>query len=163
MVELGEYLKAVGPNASIVFASWIFMGFLQQRYDGAVNRYREAVGDYRSSEHDEDRGSNLRDQVIAYHHRCRLMENATLVGLFAAILLILSLLFGGLDVLVPDVPAIAVAGVVSTTLGLMLVIVAAALVIREGALIRRQLANEVRDLPDLAPRTGNAAGGTARD
>ncbi|RDE07067.1 DUF2721 domain-containing protein [Sphingomonas aracearum] len=158
MMQLADFLKAIGPNASIVFASWIFMGFLQQRYDGAVNRYREAVGDYRSNEHGRDRGENLMDQVTAYHRRCRLMEAATLVGLCAAILLILSLLIGGLDVLVPHVPAIAVAGVASASLGLALVIVAAAIVIWEGVLIRRQLNNELRDLPDLAHRTGNNAG-----
>jgi hypothetical protein len=43
-----------------VFAAWIFRGFLQQRYDSAIDRYREAVGDYRSNDHAEDRGGNLR-------------------------------------------------------------------------------------------------------
>jgi hypothetical protein len=39
-LELSDVLKAIGPAASIIFAAWIFMGFLQQRYDAAVSRYR---------------------------------------------------------------------------------------------------------------------------
>jgi hypothetical protein len=101
VVQFSDVLKAVGPNAAIVFAAWIFMGFLQQRYDGALDRYRNAVGDYRSNEHDATRSDNLKDQVLAYRRRCRLMSGATLVGLCAAILLISSLIFGGLDVILP--------------------------------------------------------------
>ena len=101
MAQLGEVLKAIGPNASIVFAAWIFMGFLQQRYDSAIDRYREAVGDYRSNEHDERRAGNLKDQILTFQHRCRLMGTATLLGLVAAILLIGSLMFGAADVLLP--------------------------------------------------------------
>ena len=29
--ELSDVLKAIGPAASIIFAAWIFTGFLQQR------------------------------------------------------------------------------------------------------------------------------------
>jgi hypothetical protein len=101
VVQLGDVLKAIGPNASIVFAAWIFMGFLQQRYDNATNRYREAVADYRSNEHKDDRTGNLKDQILLYRRRCLLMQWATLVGLVAAILLIAALIFGALDVVIP--------------------------------------------------------------
>jgi len=60
MVKLSDVLKAIGPNASIVFAAWNFMGFLQQRYDAALNRYQGAVGDYRSEGHDARRADNLK-------------------------------------------------------------------------------------------------------
>ncbi|MGK6323136.1 DUF2721 domain-containing protein [Sphingomonas sp. DT-51] len=150
MVQLGEVLKAIGPNASIVFAAWIFMGFLQQRYDSAIDRYREAVGDYRTNEHDERRAGNLKDQILTYQHRCRHMGNATLLGLVAAILLIGSLMFGAADVLMPRQPLIAAGGVVTSMVGFALVILAACFVIAEGRIVRRQLDDELRDVPDLA-------------
>src|SRR3982751_4395698 len=88
VVELGDVLKAIGPNAAIVFAAWIFMGFLQQRYDSAIDRYREAVGDFRSNDHESGRADNLKDQILTYRHRCKLMGQATIIGLFSSIPLI---------------------------------------------------------------------------
>ena len=81
MVELSDVLKAIGPNAAIVFAAWIFMGFLQQRYDAALDRYRQAVGDYRSNAHEDTRTASLKSQVLAYRRRCRLMGSASTTGL----------------------------------------------------------------------------------
>lgn len=80
MIKLDDVLDAIGPDASIVFAAWIFMGFFQKRCDGAIDRYRGAVGDYRSGEHSDVRSDNLRDQVVAYRRRCWLMGRALLAG-----------------------------------------------------------------------------------
>jgi uncharacterized membrane protein YraQ (UPF0718 family) len=154
VVELGDVLKAIGPNAAIVFAAWIFMGFLQQRYDSAVDRYREAVGDYRSNDHPEERAGNLRDQILTYVRRCRLMGWATLVGLLAAILLIGSLILGAIDVIVPHNPLVAGAGIATLVGGFVLVIAAAVIVIAEGRIVHRQLQDELRDVPDLADQAG---------
>lgn len=150
MVQLGDVLKAIGPNAAIVFAAWIFMGFLQQRYDNAIDRFRESVGDYRSNDHAEERAGNLRSQILTYLHRCRLMGWATLAGLLAAILLIASLIFGALDVLIPQVPLITIGGIASSLAGFALVIAAAVIVIVEGRVVHRQLDDELRDVPELA-------------
>ncbi|WP_162241555.1 DUF2721 domain-containing protein [Methylobacterium sp. Leaf117] len=154
MVQLGEVLKAIGPNASIVFAAWIFMGFLQQRNDAAIDRYRQAVGDFRSNKHDATRSDNLRSQVLAYRRRCRLMSRATFVGLVAAILLISSLIFVALDVLVPNNAAIAVCGIATAIGGFVLVIIAAFIVIAEGQIVQRQIDDELRDVTDLAKGAG---------
>ena len=149
MIQLGEVLKAVGPNASIVFAAWIFMGFLQQRYDAAIDRYREAVGDYRSNDHGEDRAGNLKDQIMTYQQRCKLMGWATLVGLLSAILLIAALIFGAFDIIIPKNPLITFAGTATAIIGFLLVIVAACFVIAEGRIVHRQLDDELRDVADL--------------
>jgi hypothetical protein len=154
MVQLGEVLKAIGPNASIVFAAWIFMGFLQQRNDAAIDRYRQAVGDYRSNKHDLTRSDNLRSQVLAYRRRCRLMSRATFVGLIAAILLISSLIFGALDVILPNTALIAICGIATAMGGFVLVIIAAFIVIAEGRIVKRQIDDELRDVPDLADEAG---------
>jgi len=149
MVQLADVLKAVGPNASIIFAAWIFMGFLQQRYDNAVDRYRQSVADYRAHDHEEDRAGNLREQILLLRRRCRLMGRSVLIGLIAAILLISSLIFGALDVIVPRVAAIATGGVVTALAGFALVIVAAGYVIVEGRIVGRQIDDELRDVGDL--------------
>ena len=153
MFELGDILKAIGPNASIVFAAWIFMTFLQQRYDSAIDRYRAAVGDYRSNDHDGDRAGNLKGQILTYQHRCKLMSWANLIGLVAAILLIAALIFGAIDVIVPKVSLVVVAGTAAAIVGFLLVIIAAIIVIVEGRTVYRQLNDELRDIPDLAGAT----------
>ncbi|MCJ2131023.1 DUF2721 domain-containing protein [Methylobacterium sp. E-045] len=158
MVQLSDVLKAIGPNASIVFAAWIFMGFLQQRYDAALGRYQQAVGDYRSEGHDIGRADNLRAQVLAYRRRCRLMSRASLIGLVAAILLISALIFGALDVIVPRSTAITVLGIATAIGGFVLVIVAAIVVIVEGAVVIRQIDDELRDVPNLTDGAGGGAG-----
>lgn len=152
MNQLGNFLKAVGPNAAIVFAAWIFMGFLQQRYDSAVDRFRTAVGDFRSHGHEKDRSGNLKDQILVYRRRCQLMGWATLVGLASAILLIATLIFGGIDVILPHQPWVAAGGIAASFLGFALVIVAAAIVIVEGSTIDRQLDDELRDVTELAQK-----------
>jgi len=149
MVQLADVLKAVGPNASIIFAAWIFMGFLQQRYDNAVDRYRQSVADYRAHDHEENRAGNLREQILLLRRRCRLMGRSVLIGLIAAILLITSLIFGALDVIVPHVAAITTGGVVTALAGFVLVIVAAGYVIVEGRIVGRQIDDELRDVDDL--------------
>jgi hypothetical protein len=161
MVQLGDVLKAIGPNASIVFAAWIFMGFLQQRYDSAIDRYRGAVGDYRSGDHDQARTDNLREQVVIYRRRCWLMGHALLTGLAAAMLLIASLILGALDVVSPDVPLIAWVGTAAAIAGFALIIVAALIVWREARLVTTELDNELRDVPELARDTGHQPGGVA--
>ena len=150
MVQLGDVLKAMGPNAAIVFAAWIFMGFLQQRYDAAIDRYRAVIGDYRSGDHDAERGANIKDQILSYRQRCALMAWATLAGLVAAILLIASLMLGAIDVMVPRVAAVTIGGIVAALGGFTLVIVAALIVVAEGQIVRRQMDDELRDVPDLA-------------
>lgn len=149
MVPLDEVLKATGPNAAIVFAAWIFMGFLQQRSDNAVARYREAIEDYRSHDHGESRGANLKDQVLILRHRCTLMGRATLSGVVAAILLISALLAAALDVIVPGTEAIPTIGVAANLTGFAMVIVAALFVIVEARVLRRQLDKEIGDMPEL--------------
>src|SRR5438270_5276009 len=96
-IDASNILKAIGPAASIIFAAWIFMGFLQQRYDAAVDRYREIVAQYREPDIGDTRRTNIRDAIAIYKHRCELMTTATIIGLVAAILLILTLITGELD------------------------------------------------------------------
>jgi hypothetical protein len=157
-IDLPNILKAIGPAASIVFAAWIFMGFLQQRYDSAVERYLEMIEKFRTGDVSDPRRDNIRDQVLAYRHRCELMAQANLAGLISAMLLILTLIVGELAIIFPAIKVFAYVGAGTALLGLALVIVAAGIVVREGYITRRQLISELLDVPELAQSIGREPG-----
>lgn len=163
-VDISKIFQAVGPAASIIFAAWIFMGFLQQRYDSAVDRYMSAISEYRGGNISEERGGNLRDQVLVYKRRCELMNKANMIGLVAAILLILTLMAGELAIVLPSIKALDVVSATSALFGFALVIVAAVYVLIESSITHRQLDSELLDVADLAESTGQKSGDiTAQD
>lgn len=162
VASLSQFLKAIGPNATIIFAAWIFMGFLQQRYDAAVERYKGAIGDYRNSEHEPNRRDNLRDQILVFKRRCEFMSYACLCGLASAVLLVSTMIVGGLDVIVPDSRFLFVLGAATAFGGFALVIAASVLVIIEATYSRSQLEAELLDVPELAHKTGHEPGTVAR-
>ena len=157
-LDVQSLLHAIGPSASIVFAAWIFMGFLQQRYDTATARYMAMIERYRVGDDSATRLGNVKDQVLVYKRRCELMSRATTLGLIAANLLILTLVFGGLDVVLPKVILIKLFGATTAFVGFALVIAACGYVIVEGRISQRQLDSELLDIPDLAESTGKPAG-----
>jgi len=144
-IDLSKFLEAVGPNASLIFASWIFLSFLQTRYSDAYDRYRSLVQEMREhGRNDNQHQRNIKDQVALYKHRCEHMRLATNIGVVAAMLLILAILAGGLHVIF-DVTVLTYMSVVAATAGLVLVIVAAAFVLRENTLIQHAIDSEVDD------------------
>src|SRR3954447_19516310 len=106
LMSLTEILKTVGPSAAIIFAAWIFMGFLQQRYDAAVERYRAIIAEFRSGGASPARCDNIREQVQIYKRRCVLMSYSSMLGLTAAILLLLTIMLGELVVIFPKAVAL---------------------------------------------------------
>jgi hypothetical protein len=157
-LDASAILKAIGPAASIVFAAWIFMGFLQQRYDAAIERYRSMIAQYRKGEVSQWRHGNIKDEILVYKRRCELMNAASVVGLISAILLILTLIAGELSIILPKepVPQYATAG--CALAGFSLVIVAAIIVIVESVITRRLLDSELLDVRELAESTGQEPG-----
>jgi uncharacterized membrane protein YraQ (UPF0718 family) len=155
---LSDLFKAIGPTASIIFAAWIFMGFLQQRYDAAVERYREMIGKYRDVKQTDDRRGNAKDQIMRYKRRCELMNYACITGLVSAIMLLLTLIVGALDVILPGYAVLKYVGAGTSLLGFALVIAAAFLVIKESVISFRQLSEELLDVPELAHGTGQQPG-----
>jgi len=156
--QLKDFLGAIGPGASIVFAAWIFMGFLQQRYTDALERYRVLIQGYRVRDRDSARYGNIRDQVLLYKRRFELMRIAVNLGLIAACLLIATLIGGGLNIMFPKLPGVNWVSSGFAIGGFLLVIVAAGLVLWENFIIRRAVYAELLDVPELAERTGQVAG-----
>ena len=157
-LDLAKVLTTVGPAASIIFAAWIFVAFLQTRYDAAIERYRELIEKFRSSELSESRKANMRDEILHYKRRCELMNLATGCGLVSAVLLISTMIFGGLAIVFQDVALLKLICMLTALLGLLLVIVGASIVIIEGRIIRRQIHSELLDIPDLAHGIDQDAG-----
>ena len=156
--DLAKVLTTVGPAASIIFAAWIFVAFLQTRYDAAVDRYRELIEKFRTAEHSVSREANMRDEILHYKRRCELMNRATGYGLVSAMLLISTMIFGGLAIVLPDLALLKLLCMATALLGLLLVIVGAGIVLMDGRIIRRQIHDELLDIPALAHGIDQEAG-----
>lgn len=157
-LDLANVLKVIGPAASLIFAAWIFVGFLQTRYDAAVERYRDIIEKYRTSDLSGSRKANMVDQIVHYKRRCELMSRATGCGLVSAILLICTLISGGLALTFPDLSLFKFLSAGTALLGMLLVIAGTIIVILEGRIIHRQIHNELLDVPELAESIGQEAG-----
>lgn len=146
--DLKKVLEAVGPNAGIVFASWMFMQLLQGRYSNAYQHYRELINNFRQGV-DGVRRDTIRDEIALYRTRVDYMRRATDLGLYAAMLLIGTLIIAVLDAVFGSPPFLKYAGTATTLAGLAAIIWSAALVVAENRLIKMPLDRELEDVPDL--------------
>jgi hypothetical protein len=144
--DLARLLQTIGPTASLLFAAWIFLQYLNQRYIESVSRLRDLAENLRAGDPNERRLKSLRAQLEIYPHRCELMRKATNLGLLAAMLLTATLVMGALVTISPAFEVLSPVGVVCAVAGLVLVMVAAAMVMRENGLIARALDSETMDL-----------------
>jgi hypothetical protein len=156
--SMKDFMQAIGPSASLIFASWIFLSFLQTRYTSAYDRYRSLVNERRQQlESSEPQGNDRHQQSIAgqidlYRRRCESMRLATNIGVSAAMLLIVTIITSGLQVMLPQVGALKLIGAATAMLGLLLLIVAAVFVIIENVQIQHAMNDEASDLPELENR-----------
>jgi Protein of unknown function (DUF2721) len=152
--KLKDVLDAIGPTAALVFAAWIFLSFLQQRYVAAYDRYRLLIRDYREAQQAEQRRQNIKDQILLYKRRCQQMRIATNLGVIAALFLLLTLVLGAVNAMFPNLDFLKYPGAASAVIGLCLVIVSAVIVIMENTLIQHAIESELADIPDLAEAVG---------
>jgi hypothetical protein len=155
--ELKDFLEALGPSASLIFAAWIFLSFLQSRYTAAYERYRALISEYREGVEDDKRRHSIRDQILLYKQRVEQMRKATNIGVIAAILLIATLVTAGLNVMLGELPLFKYMSSLCALTGLVLVAIAAAYVIRENTLIQNALEQEPADLGDIDKRLHHGA------
>jgi hypothetical protein len=146
--DLKKVLDAVGPNAGLVFASWMFMQLLQGRYSNAYDRYRAPIDNFRQGA-EGMRKDTIRDEIALYRTRVDYMRRATDLGLYAAILLIGTLIIAVLDAMFGSPTIFKYLGTATTLAGLAAIIWSAALVVRENHLIKMPLDRELDDVPEL--------------
>jgi hypothetical protein len=161
--DLKDLLEAVGPTASLIFAAWIFLTFLQARYTAAYERFRALIAELRTHRDQDDRRASLRQQILIYKGRCEQMRLATNIGVISAILLITALICAALGTMDDTVSAWKYLTGCCAIAGLLLVIWAAALVLMENYPVQRLLESDLSDLPELVDdvrreRTGGTLG-----
>jgi hypothetical protein len=147
--ELKDLLEALGPTASLIFAAWIFLTFLQSRYTSAYERYRALIDEFRQHENRDRRRESLHEQILEYKLRCEQMRRATTVGVIAAIDLIAVLLLGALGVMAPDATILKYLCALCAISGLLLVVWAAAIVIVENSRLQLIIDSDLSDVPEL--------------
>lgn len=151
--QLKDVLQTAGPTASLIFASWIFLQLLGQKYVSAFDRYRQLVAEYRTSSGNDARREHLGEQIPLYKRRCEQMQRATVIGVIASMLLIFVLLAGTIETIAGDeIGWLKWAGAGAAVGGLGLLLYAASYLILENRHVIDALHSEVKDLPDVADR-----------
>ena len=145
-----DLLDAVGPPAALVFAAWIYMSFLQERYLSAFSTYRALISGYREKDMSAKRHADIKQQIAIYKRRCEIMKLATNIGLIAAIFLILTLIVAAFDVMFPSLAFLKYVVSACAIVGLILVIAGALLVMQENSMVQQALDSELADIADLA-------------
>jgi hypothetical protein len=148
--DLKDVLQAVGPTASLIFAAWIFLSYLQQRYSSSYDRYRALIHEFRHHTEKDQRHVSLLEQILEYKRRCQQMRLATHVGLIAAIFLISSIIFAALNMIDDEIVAFKFLSAGLAILGLLLVIWAAVLVMLENMRLQLIIDSDISDVPELA-------------
>ncbi len=148
--DLKDLLQAVGPTASLIFAAWIFLSFLQQRYMTAYEHYRQLISEFRSHEQRDRRRESLARQILEYKHRCEQMRLATQIGVIAAICLISAIVCAALEAMDSQLRALKYLCAVSAIVGLLLVIWAAVLVLMENARLQVIIDSDISDVSELS-------------
>ena len=156
--KLKEVMDAVGPSAALAFAAWLFLQLLQQRYSAAYTRYRDMVDAFRDGMEGKRR-EVVKEEIDIYRRRVLCMLQATNIGMAAAILLLVGLVTNGLDA-VFKIDWLKYIGAPAILLGLLLVIPAAIMVVRENMMIRKPIEAELADLQEF---DGQPEAGPARD
>jgi hypothetical protein len=160
--DLKDVLTTVGPTTGLIFASWLFLQYLNQRYVSAHDRYRALIAEYRQGDGQNPRRHSLMDQIRLYRRRCDEMRWATNIGLLAAMLLIVGLLAAFLQLVSKSLDFLKFVSVGASVLGLLLVIGAAALVMVENMLLKRAIESDSSDIPELFEQPVPSPAGRSR-
>jgi len=147
--DLKDLLQSVGPTASLIFAAWIFLSFLQQRYVAAFERFRELADSYRQGA-SGPRHDSIKRQIAIYRRRCEWMRLATNIDVVSAMLLILTLVLAAFNVVFQEPPVLPPLAAFCAIIGLILVMIAAALVFVENNLLSSALEDELTDIPEMS-------------
>lgn len=145
--ELKDVMGAVGPSAALVFAAWLFLQLLQQRYTAAYTRYRELIEAFRGDLNGKRR-EVIQEEIDVYYKRVKTMMYATNLGMVAAICLLLSLASSGLDAMF-KLDWLKYIGGPGIVLGLLLVVPAAIMVIMENMMIKKPIDDELADVKEF--------------
>ncbi|MDB5390010.1 MAG: conserved rane protein of unknown function, partial [Planctomycetaceae bacterium] len=126
-LDLKLILDTAGPTATLVFASWIFLQYLNQRFADASLRYRELLSEFREHSDHDVRHRSLQEQILRYRTRCGRLGRATGLGLFAAFFLLATLLLCITSMASHQPLILSLASLICSVIGITLLIVSVAL------------------------------------
>jgi hypothetical protein len=149
MTFLKDLVATIGPGASFMFAAWIFLSYLQQRYTSSYDRYRALLQAYREHPADDQRRRSLREQIILYKGRCEKMRLATNLGIVSAMLLLTAMIAGAISFMYPTLTVFQWTSALGIVIGLLLVVAASAVVLVENVQLQEAIDSELSDLPEL--------------
>lgn len=114
------------------------------------DRYRALIDEFRKHpDSDDPHRASTGDQVRLYRKRVEQMRLATNTGVIASMLLVVTMLAGAMVVMFPQLSVLSYVGAATMVIGLVLLLIAASFVVRENAMIRHAMENEISDLPEL--------------
>jgi hypothetical protein len=152
--DIKDILNTVAPTAGLIFAAWIYLNVLQQRYTGSYDRYRALVAEFRAHQKpgdmSEQRHHSVKLQIGLYKKRCEQMRAATNIAVIAAIILTGAIAIGLLNITVLKGNLLKLATLALTLLGLILLIVSAIYLYLENSALQVAIDSEISDIPELS-------------
>lgn len=112
--------------------------------------FRQLAGEYREMERDGSvRSDKVKRQIGYCIRRLRLLQRATAVLTVAILLFILTVLFTGLNVLVPENPTLIILTIFFSVTGLLLLGAAVTIEMIQNGMVNRSDKLEIEEFPEL--------------
>lgn len=82
-LNIKEVLNTAGPTMRLVFASWIFLQHVNQRYSASHGRSRALISELRNHANQDVRHLSIQQQALKYKRRRQCLRTATNISLGA--------------------------------------------------------------------------------
>jgi hypothetical protein len=148
-IDLAKLVGAASAPVALIIATSIFLSNLTGKYGAMFAETRQLFGEYRDREGKDKRRHLVEAQLASYGRRLNTLIWATFWLTSAIVVFILTVVFTGVSVVLPDQQAWTIATAVSMFLGLMLLTVAVVMEMRENHLARRALNADYAEFEEL--------------
>jgi hypothetical protein len=132
--------------ACLVIASAIFLGNESGKFASVGARLNELARGLREGAGGV-RALGVQAQITRLHRRAQIIRQASRLIEWAMLTFVATIFVASLATALPNIPALQVTGAATLSLGLLLLLGAIALEMRENVLSKRELEEEIADLP----------------
>ncbi len=162
--DIAKFVGAASAPVTLIIATVLFLANLTTRWWAVSGLFHQLTGEYRAMgpDHGSTRSDKVRLQVGYYTRRLKLLQWATTVLTVAILFFILTVLFTGLNILVPRNPTLMVLTIFYCVAGLLLLSVAVSMELIQNNMGRRATELEMEEFPELAD-AGRQSSLEARD
>jgi hypothetical protein len=142
-VDLKDVLNAAGPTATLLFASWIFLGYLNSRLSDSQKRFND---------HDA-RHKSIYDQIKQNRKRCDLLFLATNDALRGAYFMFATIATGIISIATQQPPWLCIFNLCCALSGLVFLVLSVGKALAENKLLHQSITSEVADVPEFADKS----------